>query len=70
MSDNVIENNTYSEDVHSMNGEPSFGKDPKTGAPGFAFFETKCGKRINEGALVLTDDADAVTCVGCKGGSS
>lgn len=58
----------YDEDVHSMNSEPQFGKDPKFGAPGFAYFATNCGKRINEEGLVITDDPDKVTCAGCKSG--
>lgn len=54
------------DDVHLMNAELKFGNDPNSKRPGFGYFETNCGKRVNEESLVLTDDPKSVTCSKCN----
>jgi hypothetical protein len=48
-------------ELHAVDGTPKFSEE------GSAYYTTLCGKKINEEALGITDNADSVTCSACKG---
>jgi len=62
----AVEEEPYVE-LHAMAPGVEYVEASDTFPGGGFIYLTKCGKTINEEALGITDDADAVTCSACKG---